>query len=351
MAKKFKHGGKQPTKVSGGGGTPAPPQEVMRVGDALELEYLFAEPASTPKKFFKSYWSTPEAFATHIEMLDKKQAWQKAGWDEERDHKWNGTKTMGEAIEIARTGWKAGMEKASRLLGKIMASNPLQKKPKKYGIAGTYPNVPKAIAGDVLNMHVPDPRKASRRPVITLLSDMGANWTHSGEELVNRAAVVAALIDHIEAAGYACEVIGYVGSSGGGMWDEGDSKFASVIAIQLKNSAQPMDIQRLAFGLGHSAMFRRLIFAEKGGTDFCKSLGSGLGYHLSFDEEQQKELVQDGIYVIPSVEGTSCFKTEELAETEGLQFLIKALKEQGLPVFSDVVIEEVKAEVIKKKAA
>lgn len=331
--------------------TPPQPQNVKRVGDALELEYLFPEPKPEIKKFFKSYWSSPEVFAAHIETLDKKQAWHKSGWDEERSSKWNGTKNMAEAIEIARTGWKAGLEKATRLLGKIMASHPLQKKPKKYGIAGTHPNVPRAIAGDPMNMHLPDPRKASRRPVITLLSDIGANWTHSGEELVNRAAVVAALVDHIEAAGYACDVIAFSGSLGGGMFDDGDSHFASVIAIQLKNSAQPVDIQRLAFGLGHSSMFRRLVFAEKGGDDFCRSLGHGLGYHLDFDPEGQKELATDGVYMIPSVEGTSCFKTEEDAETQGLHFLIKSLKDQGMPAFADTVVEEVQAEVIKKKAA
>lgn len=299
------------------------------VGNARHLEHLFPSPEEGVKTF-QSFWSSPEAFAEEVASFDKKKAWQDAAWEGDDDG-WYGTKTLEEAIELVRSGWKEGVDQVARVQGKVLARYPLQRKPAKYGIVGSVPSVPRAVAGNPLNMQIMDPKKASKRPIITLVSDIAALCNHTGTEMINRAAVVAALIDQIEAAGYCCEVITAAYSTNN--WSGAGMRYQAHIMV--KESNQPVDIARLAFGLGHAGMFRRLIFAEKGIHQFNKDLGGGLGctQKMKVGSDVQKSLANKNMYVIPSIQGTTCFETEEKAETEGVEYILKALRAQKFPVF------------------
>ena len=303
--------------------------ETKVVGNALHLEHLFPPPEEGLKTF-QSFWSSPEKFADELVTYNKKDAWQDAAWEKDTGG-WYGTNTFEEAIQLIRSGWKEGVDQVARVQGKVLARYPLQKKPARYGIVGSVPSVARAVAGNPLNMQIMDPKKASKRPIITLVSDIAALCNHSGEEMINRAAVVAALIDQIEAAGYCCEVITAAYSNA----DWRNDKFKYRAHIIVKESNQPVDIARLAFGLGHAGMFRRLIFAEKGYHQFCRDLGGGLGCtdKINIGGEVQKRLAEKNMYVIPSIQGTTCFTTEEKAETEGVEYILKALRSQKFPVF------------------
>lgn len=305
--------------------------EVETKGDARYLERLFPS-HNKDRKTFQSFWSSPEKMAEAVSSWNLNDAWYAGPWENENPGGFYGTPTMKHATDLAMNGWPAGVEKASRLLDKVKAENPMQLKPAKYGIAGSTPNVPRAIGGNPLNMRIPDPRKASRRPVYTLLSDMGATCGHGSDEFINRAAVVAALIDQIESAGYSCDVITYSISD---EYYGGESGMQVRHVIQVKNSNQPVDIQRLAFGLGHPAMFRRLAFAERAYHKFNSDLDYGLGSTHRFTDEEKKELAEKRVFVIPSVNGNDFFKTEESSSKEGLQYLVTSLKDQGFPLYSD----------------
>lgn len=305
---------------------PPPPRDLHLVGNALEMQELF--PPTGYKSQFRAYWSSPETFAAHVESMDKHKAWHDAGWNT-GDKDWYGTSNMQEALDLARNGWKEGANKASKLQNRILAQYPLQKRPTHYDVAGAYPDVPRAIAGNPMNMVVPDLQKSKRRPVITLLSDMSVNCGTNGDELINRAAVVAAIIDHIEAAGYACEVVSFERTRKH-HWGEDEKEFDSMVAVKVKAPEQPLDIQRLAFGIGHPSMFRRLCFAEIGYNKVCHVLGSGLGGAIKLP---QNELAERNIYVLPSCNSNSHFTTEEKASNQGVAFMVKSLQEQGFPLY------------------
>jgi hypothetical protein len=309
--------------------------EYLTTGNAQELEFTMPQPAKDFKKISTSYWSSPEAMAKAIEGWKVENAWHSSGWSYDKD--FSGTSTMEEAIELARQGWPEGATAASKLLDRIKANNPIQLKKVKHDVVGAFPNVPRAISGNPLNMRTPDITKASRRPIITFLSDTCVSWNHGSNELTNRAAVVTAIIEQVEAAGYACEVIVFSKSTSGGCrWDLGghvDSKDIVVTNwVQVKNSNQPVDIARIAYGIGHPSMLRRFMFATEGYHAFNKELGSGLGRVTTIS---LKGLAEKNMYVLPSVQDTGVFKTEELAETEGLKYFVKALKEQNFPLFTD----------------
>lgn len=310
-------------------------QDVKLVGDSPDLDRLLPK-SSRHRKTMRSFWSSPEVFADHIASLDVKAAWHDSAWDD--DNGFRGTKSMEEAIALAKEGWKEGRAKVSRLMGKILAANPIRIKPVRYGIAGAVPNVPRAIAGNPLNMRIPDKAKASKRPIITLINNTAAHCGHDSDEFLNRAAVVAALIDRLEGAGYACDVVSFAAANSGydffGGGDLGDLQF--ICGVKVKDSNQPVDIGRLAFGLGHPSFVRRLIFAEKGHDHYCRELGCGLGYPTEVETEG---LADRNVFEIPSMNHIDFFRTEELAETKGLAYIIKSLREQGFKGFED---EEVK---------
>lgn len=296
----------------------------------MELESVLPKPKDKHTKVFRGYWSSPERMAREVKTWDRNKAWHQSGWQTD-DPDWRGSRSMEETLSLAEEGWEEGRVKASRLQNRIRAKNPIMLKRKQFSVAGASPDVPRAISGNPFNMRVPDVAKASRRVVITLLSDMAAAFGHAGPEFINRAAVLAAIVDEIEAAGYACDVISYCNSEGGGWFGDGSYQFNYCSAIQVKNSNQPVDISRLAFGLGHTSFFRRMVFAEKGYDHFCRDVGDGLGHSDDFD---LTGLSEKNIYQLPSIRhAEGAFHTEEKAETEGVQFIIKALKDQGFPLF------------------
>jgi hypothetical protein len=306
--------------------------EYLTTGNARELEFTVPQPAKDFKKISTNYWSSPEAMATEIEGWKQSDAWHESGWTSSNG--FTSTNNMGEAIDLARKGWPEGATAASKFLDRVKAKNPIQLKKVKHDVVGAFPNVPRAISGNPLNMRTPDITKASRRPIITFLSDTCVSWNHGSNELTNRAAVVAAIIEQVEAAGYACEVIVFSKSTScGGIWDFDHVDPKAIVVtnwVQVKNSNQPVDIARIAYGMGHPSMIRRFMFAIEGYHSFNKDLGSGLGRVTTIS---LKGLAEKNMYVLPSVQDTGVFKTEELAETEGLEYLIKSLKEQNFPLF------------------
>lgn len=309
-------------------------ENIKHRGNAKELTEFI--PVLHGKKGYHSTWSTPEAFTNHIKHLERSKAWTDAGWEHGSD--WSGTKDMESAIKLAEDGWKEGIEQVERVRNRTAYKHPVQNRTVRYDLAGTVPNVPRAIAGNVFNMKAPEATKSRRRPVITLVSNMAANCGVSAETISNRSAVVAAIIDQIETAGFACEVIA-TATTKGSSWG-GEKNFASAVSVVVKKSDQYADVKRLAFSLGHTAMFRRMVFADWGTDEANKGgLGRSLGSNLEIVPDEDMNF--KNIYSLPSPERMEkLFRTEEVASTDGFDFLIKSLKAQKCPAFPPFTEQE-----------
>jgi len=297
----------------------------VRRGDALYLERYVRGTSHA------SCWESPESFAKYIETLSKSRAWHGSGWEEGDD--FSGSRSMQQTIDQCRYGWPEGAAAASKIRDRVLAENPIRKEPVKYGIAGAYPNVPRAIAGDPMNMRVLDATKTKKKPVITLVSNMSCPWYVGAESISNRAASVAAVVDQIEAAGYCCEVVAVATTCSG--WGE-DKGFISTVSVLVKPSHQPVDIGRLAFGLGNSGMFRRMVFADWGTEQTCQKLGHSLGH--VYNLEPDADFKEKNIYFLPQLTESDMFKTPEKCATEGVTYLLDALTEQGCPAFKNRVV-------------
>lgn len=294
---------------------------------------------------YHSTWRTPESFYEHVSKLERSKAWTDAGWD--HDKRWSGTTNMEEALSLAKNGWKEGMEQVERTRERTLARNPVRPQAIRYGITGTTPNVPRAIAGNIFNMKAPDLHKSTRRPVITLVSNMAANCGVPAEQISNRAAVVAAIVDQIETAGYATEVLA-TSTSQGSMWG-GKKGFSSCVTVCVKQSDQYADVNRLAFALGHVSMFRRMAFADWG-TDQSNRSGLGEGLGSNNEIKPTEDMNFRHIYSLPSPERMGeLFKDEETAATKGYDYLINSLRKQKCPALPPLREDEMAA--FKAKAA
>lgn len=272
-----------------------------------------------------STYNSPEEFARFIERNRNASAWQDSF--RETGGSFYGTNTLDECLQIAQTGWKEGAEKADRIRGLISARIPRSPRFVKYGIAGSTPNVPRAVAGNLFNMKASDLAKSRRRPVLTIVSNMAVNCNVDTESISNHACVVAALIDQIEESGFACEVMAIATTSSS--WGGGGLRV--VTACRVKQSSQPVDLPRLSFSLGHAAFYRRLVFGDWGLEPKCSGLGQCLGSSCPVGDE--KELNSKQVYVIPC-STNKLFKKEEDAMKQGLDYLILSLKVQGCPAFA-----------------
>lgn len=301
-------------------------------GNAKELSYLF------PEKTCNSTWSSPEALARYIQTKNQKEAWNDSAWTEGKH--FTGSESMEETLDLALNGWKEGAEQVEKTRNRIRALYPLRKTPSKFSIAGAVPSVPRAVAGNIMNMKSPDLTKAKRKTTITLLVDTCFNGSVNETQISNRAAVIAALVDEIENSGFTCEVI-LVAIS------DGRRGFSSQTLIRVKDAGQSVDTKRLAFGLGHASMFRRLIFADWQTEPACKDgLGNGLGTVHAMSPTD--ELTEKNIYVLPSANPKFYADADEAAH-KGLKYLIAVLQAQGCPAFPKAKIDpKLKEELYSK---
>ena len=306
-------------------------------GNGTQLDHLL------PKQTYHSLWESPEAFARYIATKASGGWHRDAGTQKEsKDGDWSGTKDLDTALKLVQDGWREGAEKIEALRSYIQASNPKRPKLIKHGIVGAVPNVPRAVAGDINNMRIPDQGKSHKKPVITLMANMSANCGIDAEMISNRAAVIAALVDEIEGAGYSCEVLATAMSRGGGWdWRSGgrkDTDFKAATTVIIKPSHQPVDLMKLAFGVGHAAMFRRLIFRDWATEPTCENgLGFGLGNAGCGFKDEEEEMLEKAIYLLPSAETHSnFFKDDKTSMEVGLPWLMQFLKEKGCPPFKHV---------------
>lgn len=306
------------------------------IGNAEELQYIL------PGRSFHSTWSSPESLAKYIASHDDSDTWQRGDSAyKDGSEKFHATKNMYEALDLARSGWKEGAEKIERLRSFIKSRHPTALTRVRYGIAGSTPNVPRAVAGNRFNMRLPVEGKSRKRPVLTLVCNMCANWSIDATQISNRAAAVAAMIDEIEAQGFSCEVVS-TALTRGNVWS-GRKEFTAATSVIVKPSHQPVDTMRLAFGTGHAAMFRRLIFADWQLEPSCQEgLGEGLGSASgSYSKEDLEEMAERNIYFVPSCEGhADIFKDDDSTADKGLDFVIDALRQQGCPAFPKMTEDE-----------
>jgi hypothetical protein len=257
-----------------------------------------------------------------IEETPKKTTWCNRHVDDRGS--FYGNVTWEETQKLALEGWAEGAARVVALRDRINIDRPHALKLVRYDMAGALPNVQRFIAGNPLHMRRMEVAETRKRPVLTLQLSMWGSAYVEANCFTNRAAVVAAIVDVIEEAGYRVHLIANAIS----VWES--NKFTSEIAYTVKEPDHAFEIARAAFALGHVGMFRRFVFGLQGVRPECERITSSMGRPAG------KLVAPRGVYLLPFMNDVERdFRTAETAATVGLDGTIAELARQGCPAFRD----------------
>jgi hypothetical protein len=293
---------------------------------APELADLYPDRIKDAKECHFAFFRSPESFAAHVAAIDLNNAWSDTPWQKGSTYaRFSGTKDMPEALNLAFEGWPDGIKKVAELREKILFARPQAPRLVKHDVAGSLPNVPRLLAGNPLHMKRIEIADSRRAPIITLMADMAVNCDCEAEYITRRAATIAALCDLIEEEGYRAHVVSCAFTM-----NSIAKKFGAVVATTCKEPYDYADVGRLSFGVGHSAFFRRLMFAVWKGDKDCAPLGEGLGYSQAF--QLPEEIRQRRVYML-STPSAYQFNSDTYAVGDGIKQMIADLTRQGCPCF------------------
>lgn len=178
--------------------------------------------------------------------------------------------TMAEARKMAREGWPEGAETARRLHAGMQVSMPQRQRLARFDVAGAVPHVARAIAGNPASMRRLVASETRQRPVLTLVCDISNSWCEAPENMLAHAVATAGVVDFLEEGGFRCEVITVARVCRSDV-------IGTEIAVRLKAAEQPVSLAAMAYGLGHPAFYRRLMFAVWYGHAEVAPIKQGLG--------------------------------------------------------------------------
>ena len=218
------------------------------------------------------------------------------------------------AFQLAETGWPEGAKKIKEAMDRIEEIA----KPKTYRQdctwkhdGGAFVDVAKFLGGEQECFVEFRPPEEPKKPIKIFVS-LAAAFHVSSSTMVRRGAAVGAALDLLEAEGYLVELWGIIdGVSGGGKCTQ---------LIKIKDTDQPLDLDRLAYLMVHPAFFRRIWFAYCDQLDpnsrrsYGFILGEGYGSVISTSSEFLKEIESDLHF--ESLRSSSEFETEEAAGEE-----------------------------------
>lgn len=162
---------------------------------------------------------------------------------------YNGNCTWDEAVHMARYGWQEGRENLAQAIAIARPERAIVQSTSR-DVAGDYPLIPAAVAGDPMNMIVRRRSQVAARPVVRIDYNGSVSGKLDASRIVNRGAALLSIVDAMEARGYSCELRIIFKT-----WNAAQRLS---VAVTYKRAGEPLDIDRAAFALIHPATMRRL---------------------------------------------------------------------------------------------
>lgn len=202
----------------------------------------------------------------------------RAGWERDDGDGWRGSRSMADAIRLAREGWSDGLEAALAASDRLSVANPRVRQ-RRASLAGGTVNVGAMLAGNPAHM-IRRP-KAPGRKVVTFFVEAGCGAYVKADSMVKRAALIGATIDIMENAGYSCSIVAVDTSV-----DFGRPRYQ--LAVQLKDAGERLNLADVMFALGHPAFLRRFSFATLASVPETQSIWLSQGSPSnSFDDDHR----------------------------------------------------------------
>jgi hypothetical protein len=206
--------------------------------------------------------------------MQESKAYRKSSRDN-YDIKWSGGLTWEQAKSMAISGWRDGMieiEKYRTKILPIIAEKVLRLK-QINSISGYCVDVGSFISREYEERNYPG-------QIYKIVCSISFSAAITPETIIQRGAMICALIDAIEYAGHRAEVVCNDAMSVGHSEEYRKGKYKNQgwmeISVVVKKTSQPLEMTDLAFCLAHPAMLRRIMFSVaeiEGWSDFVNNYG------------------------------------------------------------------------------
>lgn len=196
---------------------------------------------------------------------------------------WSGGLTWEQAKVMARSGWVDGMKKIekyrvqifNKIAEKILKADPVN------AVSGYSVEVGRFLAGQPDCFTAKDlNEKNYPGRIYKIVCSVSFSASIKPETIIQRGAMICAMIDAIEFAGHRAEVVCNSAMCAGQREDYGKEKYNfqgwMEISVVVKKSSQPIEMTDLAFCLAHPAMLRKIMFSVaeiEGWSDFTSNYG------------------------------------------------------------------------------
>lgn len=184
-----------------------------------------------------------------------------AKYDHDGDAEWHGTANYGEAMRIAKEGWREMRPKVdeyqSAIMDKVRQTVDLTHVPT-LDLMGAAVDVGEFLTGvpECMIAFPTEPNPTIDR-TLRVVMDPGASGSHSAYGMARRGAAVACLLEVLQILGYSLEI--WIASPVRGVRDDG----IYTPLVKANPAGQTVDIDGLMFACGHPSMLRRLFFSER----------------------------------------------------------------------------------------
>lgn len=235
---------------------------------------------------------------------------------------WSGNVDQAGALALADTGWPEGRAKMAQSLGRAIArTQSMRALAYSMDVAGAYPVVPVAVAGDPMCMVTIGEEVRATRPIVRLVCEQWVSAGIEAEQAISRGAAIVAHVDRLEDAGIRCEIVARFSCSA----NHGNENDGTITDVVAKACDEPVDIDKLAYVLAHPSSVRRLYFRslETTPNSVAKRFLSGHGR----PPKAECRTVEPGqIFLLSANEHTSKYNSPETAAVHVGEMILAGIR-------------------------
>lgn len=223
------------------------------------------------------------------------------------------TKTFNDALALARNGWREGSNKINSLANVLIdrVSSMIETQTINYDVTGIDFDVAMVLQGIPECWSNFETIEGSSNRMIRLVFNCFVSAAIDPDVIIAKGATICALIIVLETYGIRVEL------------DLVSATDNALITARVKNTDQPLDVDRLSFALTHPSMFRRIIFSVlESDYEFMKLHNWGYGSPREFNAPKSD------LYIGASSSLDSMWDDQDSA----IAWIMSQLKAQGVSV-------------------
>lgn len=194
---------------------------------------------------------------------------------------WYGGATWEQAKHLAIDGWKEGLEEVEKYRAQLapFITDKILRPLQVYSVSGYNVDVGAYLSNDpeCFISRVYEERNYPGK-IFKIVSSISVSASIDAKVIIQRGAMICALVDAIEFAGHRVEVVCNDAACANEYYRDGKNKNNGwfEVDVKVKSSDQPVELSSLAFCLAHAAMLRRILFSVaeiEGWSDFVYNYG------------------------------------------------------------------------------